>query len=192
MTKERLDKIKRVLSQRRLDLTVVFENIHDPHNVSAILRTCDAVGVSEVHLLYTNEVMPKLGKKSSASALKWLEIRKWKNHKDCFAYLKKQKFTILGTSLEKPSKGLYETDLTGKVAIVMGNEHRGIGEETKKYCDSFLFIPMSGMIQSLNVSVAAAVILYEASRQKKRSATPKKGLLTPSQYKLMRNQWLVK
>jgi len=166
MTKEREEKIKKVMNHRQKDLTVVFENIHDPHNVSAILRTCDAVGVGEVHLLYTVEPFPQLGKKSSASATKWITVKKWKSYADCFGYLKKQKFMVVGTSLEKESRQLYAFDLTKKIAIVLGNEHRGVSQEALSYCDETLFIPMRGMIQSLNVSVAAAVILYEALRQR--------------------------
>lgn len=166
MTKEREEKIKRVMKNRQKNLTVIFENIHDPHNVSAILRTCDAVGVGEVHLLYTTEPFPKLGKKSSASAKKWITVHKWKTHKECFTFLKKKKFSIVGTSLHSGSTELYDFDFTKRMALVMGNEHRGISDVALSFCDATLYIPMKGMIQSLNVSVAAAVILYEALRQR--------------------------
>lgn len=167
MTKAREEKIRKVEQNRFSDLTVVFENIHDPHNVSAILRTCDAVGVREVHLLYTIEKFPTLGKKSSASAKKWITIHKWKTQEECFSYLKKEKFHILGTTLADNSKSLYSLNLKRKTAIVLGNEHRGISDEALSFCDGTLIIPMMGMVQSLNVSVSAAVILYEALRQRK-------------------------
>lgn len=189
MTKERLEKIKKVLQKRQLDLTVVFENIHDPHNVSAILRTCDAVGMYQVHLLYTHEPMPRLGKKSSASALKWIDIKKWKKPEECFGYLKKQKFQILGTALDKSSKSLYASNLSGKVAIVLGNEHRGISEESLRFCDAGLYIPMLGMIQSLNVSVAGAVILYEALRQREAQGKFHKTILPPVHLKKLLAAW---
>lgn len=166
MTPERAAKIERMEKNSQRDLTVVFENIHDPHNISAILRTCDAVGVRSVHLLYNVEKAPKLGKKSSSSATKWIEVKKWKKPEECFSALKKEGFLIVGTHLGSESKGLYQSDLTQKIALVVGNEHRGVSAEALQFCDENLFIPMQGMIQSLNVSVATAVILYEALRQR--------------------------
>lgn len=165
-TERRLEKIRRVLEYRQPDLTVVMENIHDPHNVSAIIRTCDAVGVSEIQLVYTNTEFPDIGKKSSASARKWVEKRKFSSISECYDQLHREGFTIYATHLGEKSKSLYECDLTTKVAIVVGNEHEGVSPEAAEKADGILQIPMFGMIQSLNVSVATAVILYEAARQR--------------------------
>ena len=166
VTERRKQRMHQVLLDRQRDLTVICENIHDPHNVSAILRTCDAVGISTVHLLYTSEVFPKLGKKSSASAKKWLEFRRHKNYDELHKLLKADKMTIYATHVNPSSQKIYEVDWTKPAAILLGNEHRGVSEQALKIADKTIYIPMHGMVQSLNVSVAAAVILYEAFRQR--------------------------
>lgn len=162
----RLDKIKKVLSLRQPDLTVVMENIHDPHNVSAILRSCDAVGILRVELLYTLEKFPRIGKKSSSSANKWLDRRKHKSVDECYTKLRDEGFTIYATHLGESAASLYELDLTKRVALVFGNEHRGVSDEAAVKADGNFQIPMLGMIQSLNVSVACAVSLYEVLRRR--------------------------
>ncbi len=168
-TDRRLKKIHRVLKARQLDLTVVCENIHDPHNVSAILRTCDAVGISKVHLLYTNEAFPKLGKKSSASAKKWLDFQRHEDHSDLRQALKSRNMTIYATHIDPSARSIYEVDWTQPSAIIVGNEHRGVSREALLSADFNIKIPMAGMVESLNVSVAVAVILYEAFRQRLQS-----------------------
>lgn len=154
------------MTARQFSLRVVLENIHDPHNVSAIFRTCDAVGVPKVSLIYNQEKFPKIGKKSSASAFKWVEKENFKSVKECYDYLHANGFQIYATSIDNDSQNLYDIDLTKKVAIILGNEHRGVSEEAKNLADKKFFIPMFGMVQSLNVSVASAVTLYEALRQR--------------------------
>lgn len=165
-TEKRQNKITSVVSSRQKTLTVVLENIHDPHNVSAIFRTCDAVGVPSVSLIYDIEKFPKIGKKSSASAFKWVDKQKYKTVKKCYESLHADGFQILASTLVPGTKNLYELDLTKKTAIVLGNEHRGVSDEAAELADETFLIPMCGMVQSLNVSVAAAVILYEAMRQR--------------------------
>jgi tRNA (guanosine-2'-O-)-methyltransferase len=165
-TGRRLKKMQKVLQTRQHDLTVVCENIHDPHNVSAILRTCDAVGISTVHLLYTRESFPALGKKSSASAIKWLEFQQHRNHSNLRQFLKSRNMTIYATHINRSAKTIYQVDWTKPSAIILGNEHRGVSEDSLQISDFTVKIPMLGMIESLNVSVAAAVILYEIFRQR--------------------------
>ena len=162
----RAEKIRRVLAHRQPDCTVVMENIHDPHNVSAVLRSCDAVGMLRVELLYTVEKFPHIGKKSSSSANKWLELRKNKSVDGCYKTLRDEGFTIYATHLGGSPVSLYDLDMTKKVALVFGNEHRGVSEEARAKADGIFQIPMLGMIQSLNVSVACAVSLYEMLRQR--------------------------
>lgn len=165
-SERRLAKLEFVLSHRQPDLTVVMENIHDPHNVSAMLRSCDAAGVWEAQLLYNKDAFPKIGKKSSASAGKWVERRKFKTVAECYAKLRSEGFQIYATRLGEQALSLYDVDLTKKVAIVFGNEHRGVSDEAAGEADGLIQIPMFGMIQSLNVSVACAIVLYEALRQR--------------------------
>ncbi|MBX2992780.1 MAG: RNA methyltransferase [Bacteroidetes bacterium] len=165
-SERRIRKINRVLRHRQPDLTVVMENIHDPHNVSAVFRSCDAVGVMRVELLYTLEKFPRIGKKSSSSANKWLERRKHTSVDECYSTLRSEGFRIYATHLATDGVSLYDLDLTQKIALVFGNEHRGLSEEAAAKADCNFVIPMVGMIQSLNISVACAVSLYEALRQR--------------------------
>ena len=163
---KRKQKLTRVLSQRQRDLTIVLENVHDPHNVSAVLRTADAVGIFQVHLIYTQESFPKLGKKSSASAKKWIEVHHHSDVASCFQILHNEGFHIVASHLTKSASSLFDLNLKERIAFVLGNEHRGVSDEACRLADAIYFIPMMGMIQSLNISVATAVSVYEALRQR--------------------------
>jgi tRNA (guanosine-2'-O-)-methyltransferase len=165
-TERRLNRLEQVLRHRQPDITVVMENIHDPHNVSAVLRSCDAAGVMEVQLIYADMDFPDIGKKSSASAKKWVDLRRFNSVKECYQKLHAEGFTIFATHLEEKATSLFELNMTKKIAIVVGNEHSGVSSEAAQSADGILQIPMFGMIQSLNVSVATAVILFEIVRQR--------------------------
>ncbi|MDR3667950.1 MAG: TrmH family RNA methyltransferase [Ignavibacteriaceae bacterium] len=166
LTEKRLNKFKAVAKARQHTLHLVLENVHDPHNVSAVLRTCDAAGIPAVSLLYYLEKFPRIGKKSSASAVKWIEKEKYTDIKQCYNSLRDKGFKIYATSLTEGAVNLYDVNFTDKCAVVLGNEHRGVSDEATELADAKLFIPMFGMVQSLNISVAAAVIIYEALRQR--------------------------
>lgn len=167
MTPERRDKLITVLSKRQPDLTVVLENVFDPHNISAVMRTCDAVGIQEVYILNTK--IPrhkKWGARSSSSAAKWLTVHQFENAAECFSSLRKRYSKILTTHLSSDAVGLYQIDMTQPIALVFGNEHSGVSDEIRALADGNFIIPQVGIIQSLNISVACAVTLYEAFRQK--------------------------
>ncbi|MEK9137596.1 MAG: RNA methyltransferase [Bacteroidota bacterium] len=189
-SQHRLEKIKRVLAVRQPDLTVVMENIHDPHNVSAVLRSCDAVGILRVELLYTLEKFPRVGKKSSSSANKWLDRRKHKSVDECYNVLRDEGFAIYATHLGESSVSLYDLELTRKVALVFGNEHRGVSDEAAAKADRNFQIPMIGMIQSLNVSVACAVSLYEVLRQRLAHGDLMAPKLTENELTELYNDWI--
>lgn len=191
-SERRLAKLESVIRHRQPDLTVIMENIHDPHNVSAVLRSCDAAGVMEIQLVYTDEKFPKLGKKSSASAKKWVEQRQFKNVGECYKQLHKEGFIIYATHLGKGAKSLYDLDLTGKVALAFGNEHRGVSEESAELADANFMIPMAGMIQSLNVSVACAVTLFEAVRQRIAAHRYDASSFDEKEVKKMLKKWAMK
>jgi tRNA (guanosine-2'-O-)-methyltransferase len=191
-TDERLSKIVSVASSRQFSLKVVMENIHDPHNVSAVFRTCDAVGIPKVTLLYTFEAFPRIGKTSSSSANKWIETEKFKDTKKCFDEIHSQGFKIYASMLNKNAVNLYDLDLTQKVALVFGNEHRGVSPDSEKLADETFYIPMRGMIQSLNVSVAAAVSLYEAQRQRALKGMYEKSELQQEELEKLIDKWCEK
>jgi tRNA (guanosine-2'-O-)-methyltransferase len=167
MTPERLHKLTEVLKKRQIDITIVLENVFDPHNISAVMRTCDAVGIQEIHILNTR--IPrhkKWGARSSSSAAKWLTIHQYEEVDACFSKLRKDYGRILTTHLASDAVPLHALDLTQSVALVFGNEHSGVSDEIRSLADGNFMIPQVGIIQSLNISVACAVTLYEAFRQK--------------------------
>lgn len=188
-TEKRIEKIKWVLSKRQPSFNIVIENIHDPHNVSAIFRTCDAAGVPKVSLIYNIEKFPKIGKKSSASAYKWVEREKFKSVDECYSKLREEKFIIYASSLNSDAKSLYELDFTKKTAIVFGNEHRGLSREAEEFADEKFFIPMYGMVQSLNVSVSAAITIYEALRQRSLKGLYDKSEMSPKELRILIEEW---
>jgi tRNA (guanosine-2'-O-)-methyltransferase len=185
----RIEKITSVIKSRQHSLRVVLENIHDPHNVSAIFRTCDAVGVPNVSLIYNSEKFPKIGKRSSASARKWIEIEKHSSVNDCYHSLRKEGFVIYSSSISEESTDLYKLNFKKKVAIVFGNEHRGVSSEAAKLSDKRFKIPMYGMVQSLNVSVAAAIVLYEALRQRMKKGFYNMSELSESEMNSLIEKW---
>lgn len=167
MTPERRQKLTAVLEKRQPDLTVVLENVFDPHNISAVMRTCDAVGIQEVYILTTK--IPrhkKWGARSSSSAAKWLTVHQFDNAEECFALLRRKYRKILTTHLSSDAVNLYDVNMTEPIALVFGNEHSGVSDEIRALADGNFIIPQAGIIQSLNISVACAVTLYEACRQK--------------------------
>lgn len=193
ITDRRYKKLYSVLEKRQFSLKVVLENIHDPHNVSAIFRSCDSVGVPNVSLLYSIEKFPKrIGDKSSSSAKKWVGKEKYTSVDECYSTLRKDGFVIYATDCSPEACSMYELDFTQKCAIVVGNEHRGVSDEAQKNADKTFYIPMVGMIQSLNVSVATAVVLYEAFRQRKAKGMYEKQELDEDNFKGILTEWVNK
>lgn len=192
-TLERTEKLKNVLKKRQPDLTVVIENVDDPHNVSAVVRSCDAVGVFDVCLVYNlNRDFPELGAKSSASARKWLNFRKFRTIQECYSELRKEKKRIFTTHLSKESVSLYDIDLTTPVALVFGNEHSGVSDEAVELADGNFLIPQVGVVQSLNISVACAVSLYEAFRQRLKIGKYSTPQFSEEDFNNILNDWLSK
>jgi tRNA (guanosine-2'-O-)-methyltransferase len=189
MTERRRQKMLSVLGRKQPGLTLVLENIHDPHNVSAIFRSADAVGLVDVQLVYTQDTFPRLGKKSSASAKKWIRRRNFSSVRECYSTLRSEGFRIVATRLGKRSESLYNLDLTGRVALVFGNEHRGVSDEAAELADGNFLIPMNGMIESLNVSVACAVTLYEAFRQRNARGMYDTPGLSPAEIRSLLDEW---
>ena len=189
LTEKRLNKFKAVAKARQHSLHLVLENVHDPHNVSAVLRTCDAAGIPAVSLLYYLEKFPRIGKKSSASAVKWIEKEKYTDIKQCYNSLREKGFKIYATSLTEGAVNLYDVDFTDKCAIVLGNEHRGVSDEAAELADEKIYIPMFGMVQSLNISVAAAVIIYEALRQRFAKGMYNESTLNKKELDLLIDKW---
>jgi tRNA (guanosine-2'-O-)-methyltransferase len=190
LTEKRLKRFETVLQNRQVDLTAVFENIWDPHNLSACLRSCDAVGILKVYFVYDgSQRFPKLGDSSSASARKWVESELFTDVEECYKKLRSQDFKIYTTHLASDSKSLYDLNLTEKVALVFGNEHFGITERACELADGNFIIPQVGMIKSLNISVACAISMYEAYRQRQVSGFYDKSRLSQEFYDSKLHEW---
>ncbi|HMX80349.1 MAG: RNA methyltransferase [Ferruginibacter sp.] len=190
MTPERYDRLTSVLNKRQPDITVVLENVFDPHNISAVMRTCDAVGLQDIYILNTR--IPrhkKWGARSSSSAAKWLSIHQYTDAAECFAELRKHYRKIYTTHLSSDAAGLHQLNLAEPVALVFGNEHSGVSEEIIAMADGNFIIPQVGIIRSLNISVACAVTLYEAFRQKSLAGHYDQVKLEGEKLQRLRTEW---
>lgn len=191
-SENRMERMESTLAARQPGLVVVLENVHDKHNLGAILRSCDAVGVMKVMMVYYIESPPEISKTSASGALKWLEFETFRSVRTCYEKLKKDGYQILATKIEPQAKQLYSYDLTRNTAIVMGNEHRGISEEAAEGADGLIYIPMKGMVESVNVSVASAICLFEAMRQRETKGMYDKPQLSEDVLRSELQSWIKK
>lgn len=190
MTPERHERLLQVLNKRQNNLAVVLENVFDPHNISAVMRSCDAVGIQEIYVLNTKiPAHKKWGAKSSSSAAKWLTIHQFTDMEECFGVLRKKYDKILTTHLAGDAVSIYNIDFTQSLALVFGNEHAGVSEEVLAKADGNFIIPQVGIIKSLNISVACAVTIYEAYRQKNNAGHYAQAGLPAGQYNHLLTEW---
>jgi tRNA (guanosine-2'-O-)-methyltransferase len=190
MTPERYQRLMQVLNKRQNNLAVVLENVFDPHNISAVMRSCDAVGIQDMYVL--NSKIPrhkKWGAKSSSSAAKWLTVHQFTDADACITEIRRKYEKILTTHLSSDATEIYDMDLTGSVALVFGNEHAGVSDEIRALADGNFIIPQVGIIKSLNISVACAVTIYEAYRQKKRAGHYDQRNLPEPRFNSLLNEW---
>lgn len=170
MTEQRRARLREVAYRRQRNFTVILENVHDPHNISAVMRSCEAVGISDLYILYTEKHLQEdyltLGKKSSAGSRKWLDVHYYTQLDNCFAAVRANYDFIYATHMAKDAVSLHDLDLTQSVALLFGNEHDGVSEEALQHVDGNFLIPQMGMVQSLNISVACAVSVFEGLRQR--------------------------
>ena len=159
---ERKARIDEVVAGRTRTLTVVMEALCDPQNVNAVVRTCEAFGIQDLHVIEGVMKPYDRNKKVSQNADKWLDVHRWKNTRACLEHLRGEGFTVYATHLEPGSRTLSELTFAGRVALVFGNEHRGVSDEALALADARYAIPMHGFVQSLNVSVAAAISIAAA------------------------------
>ncbi|MGB1658658.1 MAG: tRNA (guanosine(18)-2'-O)-methyltransferase TrmH [Longimicrobiales bacterium] len=165
MTPERFARLKRALARRQPDLTVLMDRVHKSHNFSAILRNCDAAGVLEAHVVDPEQEL-NLHHGTSAGTKKWVQVNRYEEVADAVDHVKAEGFTIVAAHPSEGSLDFREIDYTQPTAIMMGAELHGVSEEGLALADRHIEIPMLGMVHSLNVSVATALILFEAARQR--------------------------
>lgn len=188
-TEKRIRRIEQVLSRRRPDLRVVLEEVRNTHNASAVVRTCDAAGILDVDIVYSGEEEFPVNQAISTRAHKWLRLHYFSNVEECFSRLKQGGFTIAATHLGRSAIPYTEFDFTGPTAVVFGNESEGISPAAGRMADVLIRIPMLGMAQSLNLSVSAGIILYEAVRQRERASSPERRL-SEKELQYLRAAWL--
>ncbi len=187
LTDKRQKKIETVISQRQQAI-VVLEDIHDPHNAQAVIRTCDCFGVQTVYFIFEKEKAfdpNKIGKLTSSSANKWIDYKIFSSTEACYQALRDLGYPIFATVINNQAESIFNVDFTlEKIAIAFGSEQRGLSEKAIANADRLLTIPMSGMIQSLNLSVTAAITLFELSRQR-RLAGMENFALSPQEQKML-------
>jgi tRNA (guanosine-2'-O-)-methyltransferase len=189
MTAARYQKILRVLACRQPDLTALAENVHKPHNLSAILRSCDAVGIGAVHAVNPTGGVPTYSE-TSASADKWVSLRVHDGMNDAYDALKAQGLSVVAAHLSEEAVDYREVDYREPSCILVGNEKDGVSPRAATLADRHVMVPMLGMVQSLNVSVAAAVILFEAQRQRLQAGMYDRPRLTDEEIARQAFLWL--
>ena len=191
-TARRIDRLRSVAASRQSGLTVVLEDIHDPHNAEAVFRSCDALGVQQVHLIFEREAPFKprrIGKASSASANKWLSFAVHRSTSACLDALQASGYVLVAAAPPPRGCELAAADLTApRLALLFGNEHRGLSEEALAAADQVMSIATVGMVRSLNLSVAAAICLFETTRQ--RAATGRDFRLSTEEQAQLVAAWL--
>ena len=186
----RFERLKSVLNHRMADLTVLLEHVEKPHNLSAILRSCDAVGALEAHAV-SFDGRPRTFNSTAQGSQKWVPLIDHASIEDAVTSLKTQGLKLYGTHLGVNARDYRDCDFTGPTAFVLGAEKWGLTDAARYGMDDALFIPMRGMVQSLNVSVATATLLFEALRQRQAAGlAPTQGEgLTPEHYRQLLFEW---
>ncbi|MFW0929401.1 MULTISPECIES: tRNA (guanosine(18)-2'-O)-methyltransferase TrmH [unclassified Providencia] len=187
MNERRYRRICQMMAMRQPDLTLCLEDIHKPHNVSAIVRSADAVGVHQIHAIWPDQQM-RLSVSSAAGSNSWVKIISHQSTENAITQIKSQNMQVLATNLSEHAVDFREIDYTRPTCIMMGQEKKGISQQALTLADSHIIIPMAGMVQSLNVSVACALILYEAQRQRQQAGMYEReySLLSPHE----QQEWL--
>ncbi len=188
MNPDRFQRIKRVLARRQPDLTVLMEHVNKSHNFSAIVRNCDAVGVLEVHGVFPKKGV-ELSHHTSAGTTRWVQVRKHPGVDAGARYLKEQGFLLLAAHPSPDATDYREIDYTRKLAIMVGAELDGLSPEGLALADRKVAIPMAGMARSLNVSVATALLLFEASRQREAAGMYEESRLPRGEYEKILFEW---
>lgn len=189
MSRHRYLRARAVLDRRQPDLTVLLDNVHKPHNFSAILRTCDAVGVLEAHGVWPSpRLRPHQGR--AAGTDRWVFVRTHPTLQSAIGWLKGAGFTVVAAHPAAGARDFRSIDYTCPTALLLGAELEGVSAEALGLADLCVAIPLQGMVPSLNVSVAAAVLLYEVERQRSAAGLYRGPRLPPERYREILLEWL--
>ncbi|HEV8580649.1 MAG TPA: tRNA (guanosine(18)-2'-O)-methyltransferase TrmH [Thermoanaerobaculia bacterium] len=187
-TPKRFHRLRAVLDRRQPDLTVLLEDVQVPRNLAAILRSCDAVGVFAAHAVWPGGRL-KISRPASGGNRKWLPVHKHRTLARALEQLKSQGLRVLAAHPAANAIPFREVDYTLPTALLLGNEDDGLTEEALAGADAIVTIPMEGMGTSLNVSVAAALILFEAQRQRRAAGLYDRPRLEPETYARTLFEW---
>jgi len=189
---KRIQRIDESLARKQPTLQIMLDNIHSSQNLSAIIRSCEGVGVLELFYATKENKDLRIHKTISQGAHRWLERTRIEDTKKTLFLKKKQKegFHVVVTHLEEKSVSFRDIDYTKPILLVMGNEKDGVSSEVLALADEIIVIPMQGMVQSLNVSVAAAIILYEAQRQLEEAGRYNEPHLMAEERTSIKDRWL--
>lgn len=188
MTPERFERLKSALDRRQPDLVVVSESAHKPHNLAALMRTCDAVGVPRVHAVATREEI-RLPLNAASGSLPWVRLALHADIAGACAALKSKGFRIVAAHLSEGAADYRSVDYTGPTALLLGSELYGVSDQAAALADQAVVIPMRALVASLNVSVAAALILFEAARQREAAGLYGQRRLSPEEYTATLFEW---
>lgn len=188
MTPERFARIEAVLARRQPDLTVLMDRVHKPHNLSAVARTCDAVGVLEVHAVPAGGDT-ELHRDTSAGSSKWVPMCSHESTEAALHALRSAGYRTVAAHPDPAAVDFRELDYTRPTAFVVGAELHGLSAEALAGVDRTVVVSMRGMVRSLNVSVASAILLYEAERQREQAGFYDRTRLAPDDYEALRFEW---
>lgn len=188
MNPERFRRLRRALARRQPDLTVLMDHVHKSHNFSAILRNCDAVGVLDAHVVTPDEGLD-LHHGTSAGTKKWIRVVHHPSVTRAATGLRKRGFRLVAAHPSPDARDYRDVDYTRPTALMMGAELHGVSEEGLAVADLQVRIPMLGMVHSLNVSVATALLLFEAARQRENAGMYDESRLDPVEFERRLFEW---
>tara|TARA_R110000787_G_scaffold213397_6_gene322952 strand:- start:452 stop:1129 length:678 start_codon:yes stop_codon:yes gene_type:complete len=193
ITENRKDLFSKILQDRTRHFTVVLEDIYQQHNSSAVIRSCDIFGIQDVHVI-ENKYNSKVSRHVAKGSQKWLSFHQYNEDKnntiDCLENLKSKGYQVIATTPHNDSCVLHDFDITKKSAFVFGVEKAGVSDDVMKNADGFLKIPMVGFTESLNISVAAAIILENLTFKLRNSSVDWK--LTKEEQDILYGNWIEK
>ena len=185
----RNQKIIELLNRRQTNMTVFMDEVHKPHNLAAIVRTCDAVGIGEVHAVYPEGLLRSCGGTASGSN-RWVETKTHDSFDQGILPLKAQGMQVLAAHFSERAVDFRSIDYTKPTVVLVGSELYGVSDRAAEVADEHVLIPMLGMVQSLNVSVATAIILYEMQRQRELAGMYQKRQIDQQTFERLRFEWL--
>lgn len=188
MTPERYRRLRASLDRRQPDLTVIMDGVHKPHNIAAIVRTCDAVGISDVHAILPRH-RSRARWNTAMGAQHWVRLHEHRSGVETVAALQGQGMQVLAAHFSEQAVPYREIDFTRPTALLLGTEKYGVSAESVAAADRHVVIPMMGMVASFNVSVAAAIMLAEACEQRRRAGLYDSARLDPEVYRQTLFRW---